>query len=160
MQSKPQQELIAVENLQRQGFRTYLPKISQRRQKKGKTIRQIGPMFPRYLFIYLSNQTDDWGPIRSTIGVSSLIRFGLIPAKVPDSLIQNLITRENEEGLQPEIDKELIEGDLVRIAEGPFEGYEAIYNTKLADERVVILLNISEQHARLEISEHAIEKLD
>ncbi|MFT5519425.1 MAG: transcriptional antiterminator RfaH [Enterobacterales bacterium] len=159
IQSKPQKEFVAVENLERQGYRTYLPKISLRKRKKGKAVSQIEPMFPRYFFINLSSQTDDWSPIRSTIGVSNLVRFGLNPAKVPDLLIQGLVDREDEKGVHVEIDRTFKEGEKVRIAVGPFEGYEAIFKTSQADERALVLLNIAEQYANVKISELSLEKL-
>ena len=53
IQAKPKSEQLAKENLERQGFETYLPLILGRTKKRGKTIKSIQPMFPRYLFIYL-----------------------------------------------------------------------------------------------------------
>lgn len=158
--SKPNQEAIAKENLERQGYETYLPMIPTRRRKRGKTIRVIAPMFPRYLFIYLSNQIDNWGPIRSTLGVASLVRFGTEPARVPADLVQKLKSQETEEGVHPVENYEFSEGEMVRIAEGPFEGYEAVFSSQDANERVIILLKIAEQYARLKIDSSSIEKLD
>ena len=86
--SKPQQERIARENLERQGYPSYLPLIRNRRRRQGRYISIIDPMFPRYLFVYLDDETDNWGPIRSTIGVTNLVRFGIWAARVPDSLIE------------------------------------------------------------------------
>ena len=71
--TKPQQERVANDNLQRQGYETYLPML-RKRVKRGKTYHhRLDPLFPRYLFIHLSDQLDDWGPIRSTIGVTHLV---------------------------------------------------------------------------------------
>ena len=84
--SKPRQEGVAVENLKRQGYETYLPLIRTRRRRQGQYVSLVEPMFPRYLFIHLSDQTDNWGPIRSTLGVSGLVRFGDLPAQVPGRL--------------------------------------------------------------------------
>ena len=64
--SKPRQEGVAVENLKRQGYETYLPLVRTRRRRQGQYVSLVEPMFPRYLFIHLSDQTDNWGPIRST----------------------------------------------------------------------------------------------
>src|SRR3989338_3344929 len=88
--SKPQQERMAEENLERQGYQVYLPFIELRKRRGTQYKIITEPLFPRYLFIYLSDQTDNWGPIRSTYGVTSLVRFGGIPASVPDVLIDTL----------------------------------------------------------------------
>ncbi|OGT30825.1 MAG: hypothetical protein A2W28_06680 [Gammaproteobacteria bacterium RBG_16_51_14] len=157
--SKPRQERIAGENLERQGYAIYLPMAGFRRRHRGRSIHTIEPMFPRYLFIHLSDQADDWGPIRSTIGVSNLVHFGQIPALVPDALITNLRGREDEEGIQIIPAREFQEGDKVRIAEGPFEGYEAIFHSKTARDRVIVLLKIAENYARLKVDQTVIEPL-
>ncbi len=154
---KPQQERIARDNLERQGYVVYLPLAPVRRRRKGRTMRIVDPIFPRYLFIYLSDQTDDWGPIRSTIGVSALVRFGQIPAKIPDNLIQGLRAREDSDGIQEIPEQGFKPGDKVRIAEGIMEGFEAIFQSHKSHERVILLLKIAENTAKIEIEVHQIE---
>ncbi len=154
---KPQQEKIAKDNLERQGYEAYLPLAPVRRRRKGRTVRVVDPIFPRYLFIHLSDQTDDWGPIRSTIGVSSLVRFGQIPAIIPDSLIEGLRVREDGEGIQEIPERGFKPGDQVRIAEGVMEGFEAIFQCQKSSERVILLLKIAENTAKIEIESNQIE---
>ncbi len=154
---KPQQEKIAKDNLERQGYEAYLPLAPVRRRRKGRTVRVVDPIFPRYLFIHLSDQTDDWGPIRSTIGVSSLVRFGQIPAIIPDSLIEGLRVREDGEGIQEIPERGFKPGDQVRIAEGVMEGFEAIFQCRKSSERVILLLKIAENTAKIEIESNQIE---
>jgi transcriptional antiterminator RfaH len=117
-------------------------------------------MFPRYLFIHLNDQTDNWGPIRSTIGVSNLVRFGMQPARVPDDLIETLRGREDEEGIQLIEPRELQTGDRVRIVEGVMAGYEAIFEAKSGKERVSLLLGIANTTARVKVSRHDIEPVN
>ena len=45
--AKPKSEQLAKENLQRQGYETYLLPILGKIKKNGKTVRLIQPMFPR-----------------------------------------------------------------------------------------------------------------
>jgi transcriptional antiterminator RfaH len=157
--TKPKSEDLAKENLERQNYETYLPLILGRSRKKGKTIKSIQPMFPRYLFIHLSNQTDDWGPIRSTLGVSSLVRFGVAPAKVPDKLINNLKKSENNEGTHELTSKPLSQGDKLLIMEGPFEGYEATLFSQKSDDRIIVLLKIAENFVKVKLDQSFIEPL-
>ena len=157
--SKPRQERIARENLDRQGFETYLPLVSVQRRRRGRATRVIDPMFPRYLFISLSNETDDWQPIRSTIGVSNLVRFGQIPAIIPDSLITSLRARENTDGFQIVPVKEFQKGDEVRITEGPMEGYEGIFQSRNGKERVTLLLMLADNSARIQVEAGQIESV-
>jgi transcriptional antiterminator RfaH len=159
IQTKPRSEQLAKENLERQGYDTYLPLILGRARKRGKTIKLIQPMFPRYLFIHLSDQTDDWGPIRSTLGVSTLVRFGMIPAKVPEILISRLKQNENSIGIHELPSKVLSPGDKLLIVEGPFEGYEATLFSQKSNDRVIVLLKIAENFVKVKLEQSIIEPL-
>ena len=155
--AKPQQERIALENLERQGYECYLPLVRVRRRRQGRFVKIVEPMFPRYLFMYLSDETDNWGPIRSTIGVSNLVRFGVLPAQVPGNLIQALRSREDADGLQRLEPRTPQPGERVRIVEGVMAGYEAIFEAGSGKERVSLLLEIANTTARVQVSSHDIE---
>jgi len=154
--TKPQQERLAVENLDRQDYETYLPVLWSRRRRAGKSITRLEPMFPRYLFIHLDDSTDDWGPIRSTVGVANMVRFANRAAKVPDALIAALHDREDGDGVQQVERPTLSAGERVRIEEGPFAGYEAIFEAATSQSRVLILLDIAGKQARMKIDENFI----
>lgn len=156
--TKPQQEYLARDNLERQGYEVYLPLTTVLRRRRGRSIPAQGPVFPRYLFIHLSDESDNWKPIRSTLGVQCLVRFGERPARVPDELIDTLRSRETEDGLLPAANTEPEPGESVRISHGPFEGYTAIFESRSGKERVFLLLQIAENNVRLEAERSAIEK--
>jgi len=155
--SKPQRERAAVENLERQGYQAYLPQVRNRRRVGGRYRSLIEPMFPRYLFIQLDDQNDDWGPIRSTIGVANLVRFGVTPARLPDALVQLMREREDEQGIQNLPARELKPGDRVRIVEGVMAGYEALFQSRTGNERVILLLEIAERSAQITLKQDDIE---
>ncbi|MCH8847268.1 MAG: transcription/translation regulatory transformer protein RfaH [Proteobacteria bacterium] len=155
--TKPKQESVAKENLLRQNYCIYLPMAVTRRRRDGRTKRTVEALFPRYLFIHLDDSTDDWAPIRSTIGVSKLVRFGIIPAKISEDLGETIKKRENEEGIHELQSGNFEEGQKVRIAEGPFEGYEAIFKSKSGRERAVLLLNIAQNMSKIQIDIDKIE---
>jgi transcriptional antiterminator RfaH len=155
--SKPQQERLALENLERQGYLSYLPLMRNRRRRKSRYVSIVEPMFPRYLFVHLSDETDNWGPLRSTVGVVNLVRFGMQAARVPDSLIEMMQGRD-EEGVQTLESPDLKPGDQVRIVEGVMAGYEAIFQARTGKERVVLLLQLAQDRtARIQVSAHDIE---
>lgn len=155
--AKPRQESVAQENLIRQGYETYLPLIRQVRKRRGRRAAVIGPMFPRYLFIHLDNQSDNWGPIRSTLGVVSLVRFGHAAAQLPDNLIATLQQREDAEGIQVLPSDDYRPGTRVRITDGSFAGYEGVFLAKSGRDRVVLLLDILGKHTRAVVGAEAIE---
>lgn len=157
--TKPRSEQKAKTHLEEQGFKTYLPCYQARKTRK-KNSDVVKPLFPGYLFLYLDEQEDNWAPIRSTPGVSRLVRFGNMPAKVPEVLIQNLQNNENDLGLQELSPPTFQEGDKIVVVDGPMEGFEAIFKTTKGSERVVILLNIIGKLTQVELKSQQISPAD
>ncbi len=154
--TKPRQEDVALANLQRQGYDCYLPQMRIERIRRRKAEIATEPMFPRYLFIRLdsSDQGKSWSPIRSTLGVSQLVYFGVRAAKVDDALVDLLRQRERAMPL----DALFHSGDSVVIADGPFAGIEAIYQTADADRRAFILLEILSKPVSMQIDTGRLRK--
>jgi transcriptional antiterminator RfaH len=140
--TKPRQEKCALTNLEQQGYECYLPTISSERLKRGALALSTEPLFPRYLFIRLGHgdAAKSWAPIRSTRGVSKLVKFGLEPAKVDDGLIELLKSRESAASDQPE--RLFSAGDKVRLIKGPFGGIEGIYQMAEGERRVIVLIEL------------------
>jgi transcriptional antiterminator RfaH len=155
--TKPRQEEVALANLTRQGYGAYLPRLRQWRKRRGKRLRVVEPLFPRYLFILLDSHTDNWAPIRSTLGVMSLVRFGTEPARVPDDLIAHLQSRQDNEGLHEWAEPKLAIGDRVRVAEGPLAGYEGVLLAKSGRERVILLLDMLGSQVRAQLARDQLE---
>ena len=147
--TKPRSEFAARDNLERQGYTTYLPIVSQPRRRNNRRIYTTDPLFPRYLFIHLNKSTDNWSPIRSTLGVSKLVSFGFVPARMPDELIAMLQERENSNGLH-EINTEFKTGEKIRIEDGPMTGYEGVFLAQTSKERVIVLLDILGGESRIQ----------
>ena len=154
--TKPRQEDIALANLERQGYECYLPQMRIERVRRRKAEVATEPMFPRYLFIRLdsSDQGKSWSPIRSTLGVSQLVHFGARAAKVDDSLVDLL--RQRERALPTEA--MFHSGDSVVIADGPFAGIKAIYQTTEAERRAFILLEILAKPVSMHIDAGRLRK--
>ncbi len=158
--SKPRQEETAKRHLERQGYVVYLPRATQNRRRGGRRVTVVEPLFPRYLFIHLDAHTDNWGPIRSTVGVTALVRFGAEPARVPDALIALLHSHESGTGMHEWAQTDLRAGQTVRVGEGAFEGYEGIFLARSSRERVVVLLDILGRPVRARLTADQIEPVD
>lgn len=155
--AKPRQEKVAVENLQRQEYSVYFPQVSLWRTRRGVRQLAIEPLFPRYLFIHLDSHTDNWAPIRSTLGVMSLVKFGIEPARVPDQLIDFLKSRQNADGLHEWAQPVLEIGKRARVVSGPLAGYEGILIAKSSRERVVLLMDLVGSQIRAKLNPDQIE---
>lgn len=153
-QTKSREEQSAEVNLRKQGYETYLPQILTDRRKNEHKATE--PLFPGYLFVNLSNETDDWRPIQSTRGVISLVKFGDIPAPIPLDIINALKEVENELGINQSFKTEYIKGDKVRMLNKPFEFIEAIIDT-VANERIFLIMDMMSSKTRVEVGYRDIE---
>lgn len=158
--SKPGKEKIARENLERQGYETYLPLINSYKRRRSKNIVTIEPLFPRYLFIHLNQVTDNWWPIRSTKGVSRIITFDYIPARVPEVFLSALMKNDNEAGIQCLQEDGYKPGETIQIIDGPMKHYQGIFMAQTSKERVIILLNMLGNESRLSIPADYIASVD
>ena len=140
--TKPRQENVALDNLLRQSYECYMPTLLAEKIRKGELTLVEEPLFPRYIFIRLGLglEAKSWGPIRSTLGVSRLVRFGSEPAKVPDELIALL--QDNEARIKNSPKKIFEPGQRVVITQGPFVGLEGVFQTNDGEQRVMILIEI------------------
>jgi transcriptional antiterminator RfaH len=155
--TKVQSEQLAQENLHRQSYTTYLPLVNTKRRRNGRYINQIEAFFPGYLFIQLDNETDNWSPIRSTRGVSGLVRFGGVPATIPTDLIERLKANEDESGKQLIEYKQPKSGDCINIIDGPFTGQQGIFQAMKGSDRVLVLLNIIGKNTPATLSIHNLQ---
>src|SRR5882757_6361948 len=82
--TKPLGETTAKLNLERQGYRVYFPRLQEKILSRGRWRDRIGALFPRYLFVQLNAALQSLAPIRSTLGVTNVVRFGNDFVTVPD----------------------------------------------------------------------------
>ena len=137
VQSKPRGELRAKENLENQGFEVFLPMLVLEKVRRGKLQNVTEPLFSRYLFLRLTAQMQDLSVVRSSKGVSHLVRFGQTPATVPDTWVQGM-RAQNDVAVQ----KLFHSGDAVVVAQGPLKGLEAVYLEADGEARAMILINL------------------
>lgn len=147
VQSKPRNEMRALENLVRQGYETYLPLMEVERLQRGKLLKKMEPLFPRYLFLHLEEGNDNWGPIRSTMGVAGLVRFGQAYAVVSDDVLEAVRVRTQD------VKKTLFTpGDSIRVVSGPLLGLEGVFDITDGEQRSFVLLEFMQKQQRVSVS--------
>ncbi|MEX0902108.1 MAG: transcription/translation regulatory transformer protein RfaH [Pseudohongiellaceae bacterium] len=149
--TKARLETVARDHLERQQFQTYLPLIKTTRRLRGKLATLIEPFFPRYLFVFLDQEQDDWSPIRSTKGVVCLVRFNGVARPVPTALITTMKHNEDGERLQQLPSRDWQPGEAVAIEAGPFAGHSGIFESRNSEHRVFLLLNIIGKQTRVSL---------
>lgn len=151
--TKPSRETVALANLERQHYEVYFPRLIEPVRRDGRWHERVVPLFPRYLFLRLDEGNQPLGPVRSSIGVASVVRNGSGYAIVPDQVICDLRARaEPDSGLhRMNRPAPFAPGTAVRITMRPFNGLEAIFEQQVAADRVVVLLNLLGRETHLQI---------
>jgi transcriptional antiterminator RfaH len=157
--TKARQEETALTNLERQKYRCYMPMLHFEKIRRGKSVIVEEPMFPSYVFVQLDNSGNgqSWTPIRSTLGVRELVRFGGQSPRVDPDLIVALLEREHMQQANPQA--LFAVGDKVVVMEGAFAGMEAIYQTADAERRSMILLNMLNKPVQMRIEPSLLRKV-
>ena len=147
--TKPRMEAGAKVHLERQGFEVYLPTwIDLRRRSDGWQKVQTA-MFPRYLFAKTVSAEQSISPIRSTRGVSQLVRFGTEPARASDVLIREIRRLEVVRNARVDQLKPFKPGDEVFITAGPFKDVPAEVLSS-DQQRVILLMEVLGKTQQLE----------
>ena len=146
--TKPRSERLAEENLGRQGFEVLCPLMRAQKLRRRLWSWLEEPLFPRYVFVGAHDQ-QAWAPIRSTIGVASLVRFGGVFASVPDALIESLRSAAED----PQITRPVFkQGQKVRIVAGPYASLEAVFEMVDGEERAAVLLDLLSRQNRVRVN--------
>ena len=149
--TRPSQERRALANLERQGFACFLPEV-----ESGRHLR-IEPLFPRYLFLNALPGVQNMTPIRSTYGVSRLVRFGERLATLPEKVVEAIRARvDSETGLVRLPRPVLAPGDRVRVSVGPLAGTEAIFKAEKSRQRVLLLMELLGRQTTVEVDARSL----
>lgn len=140
--TRPQLEAIAVQNLESQGFGVYLPRYKRMKRVDGGIKVVFEPMFPRYVFFQPSRHDQSIAPVRSTRGVSHLIRFGQQVASVRPRVLEAI--RQFEVARDAMDEGELMAlrpGSRVRFSDPGFQGLEGLVQS-VSSRRIAVLLEL------------------
>lgn len=145
--TKPRQEAFAVSKLKEQGYELYLPQMESWSRRAGRWVHKQSVMFPRYAFVRPSRPTQGVWAIRSTPGVTTLVKFGPVLACLSherlaalQALLAERAAAAPRQPLQP--------GQQVVFASGPLQGLSGIVS-EVAAERVAVLMTLLGQEQRV-----------
>ena len=140
--TKSRDEKKASENLELQGFETFLPLIPSTNRSNDQI--KLVPVFPRYLFAKIDPDQDNWTVINSTGGVSKIVMFSDKLTPVSNDIIDVIKERLHSsdvfrEGVSIE---EYKMGDNLSITKGQLKGIDAIFLSNKSKDRVRLLLKL------------------
>jgi transcriptional antiterminator RfaH len=158
--TKPRQERIALAHLERQGFRCFLPMAINPYQRRSLRRRRIEPLFPRYLFLNAVPGRQNLGPVRSTRGVNTLVRFGVELARVPERVIAAIRNRCDPETGLVRLNPVTVEpGARVRVYDGPLAGAEGLFESCSGERRALLLIEMMGRLTTVEVDRLLLQKL-
>jgi transcriptional antiterminator RfaH len=140
--SKPRKEELLFGQLSQRSIDVFYPRI--RIQPVNPRAAKVRAYFPGYVFVHVDLAELGFSCLHWLPGATGLVSFGGEPASVPESLVaavRRKVDRINTLG--GELYDGLSRGDIVEISDGPFKGYEAIFDACLpGTERVRVLLTL------------------
>jgi len=146
LQSKPNKEDFLFSQLQQRDIQVYYPRL--RVDPVNPRSRKVRPFFPGYLFVNVDLEQTPLSSIAYVPGMNRVVCFDQEPAIVPEDIIQTIIHNVEKINENPDLEyNQLHQGDPVTIQGGPFEGYEAIFDTRLeGSERIRLLVKLLHGH--------------
>lgn len=134
------------------GFSSYCPKIRYKQRLGGGRFRfRYEPLFPRYVFIRIS---DQWYALLSLLGVNRLIMNAERPALLTENFVRELQSNSDKDGFY--VPKRFVPGQAVRIKRRSFL-QDAIYEGQHSHDRVAVLMKLLGRDVRVIVKEADVE---
>ena len=157
--TQPKSEKLAVDNLDRQGFKTYCPQYKAFKKTPSGSICLLEAMFPRYVFFKPRDQRLSISVARSTRGVSFVLSFGARPAMLKDAELQVLQQFEEQQNQRDLADISPFQlACKVRLLDKSLNGLEGLVQS-VSGKRVWVLLEllgrqnlVSVDHSQLQLA--------
>ena len=148
--TQPHKESYALENLERQGFTVYCPKVVKRVRHARRAFDAHRPLFPSYLFVNVASTQGRWRPVQSTFGVRTIVFQGEQPGLIPSTFVDGLRDREVD-GVVIKPSQRLEVGQSVRVQGGPLDGMAGDILELREKDRVLVLLSLMGQAVKLHV---------
>lgn len=142
LRAQPKHEHIAAAHLrQYDGIEVFCPRVRIQRSTRRGLVWFTEALFPNYLFARF--EMSRWhARVRTSQGVSGIVRFGDDVPEVPAQALDDLRTYMQDAEVKV-VSFSIAEGDDVEIVEGPFRGQNGVVKQLLpARERVKVLLEV------------------
>ena len=148
IQFKPNSHYQAKKNLNRQGFKTFLPLHEITSRKASRFVKRTKPLFPGYMFVSFNKTENKWHKIKNTYGVSRLITINSSLKSIPSTFVDNLMKRYDTSGkLMPII--KMKKGDKVEILKGPLANFIATVEEYESEQRIWVLMDLMGRKSKI-----------
>ena len=155
--TKPKQESVAQFNLEQQGFEVYLPLFKKFKKTEQGPVALFEPMFPRYILFRPSRPEQSISAVRSTKGVTTLVRFGFEPALLHDDVVQRIrqVEQLRDQATIEDLNQ-FKQGQKVRLKHTALGDIEGLVQN-VSSKRVAVLLEILGRPTVVQVDHHQVE---
>lgn len=145
-------------NLTHQILKVLIPTQEKIQIKRGqrKTIRE--KIFPGYMLVYLELSDNAWLAVRTTQGVTGFVGIGNKPTPLPEHEVET-IQKYISQGA-PQYKAEFVEGEAVKITDGPFNEFLGTVQSIDEDKgNVEVLVSIFGRETPVELDFLQVQKV-
>jgi transcriptional antiterminator NusG len=138
-------------------FQVIVPREKKIRVKNGKRRTIEERLFPGYVLVEMIVTDDSWYVVRNTPNVTGFVGSGVTPTPVSKEEIDRLLSRMGDD--EPKYKIDVVEGDSVRIMDGPFKDFEGkISDVNDAKGTVKVLVNVFGRETPVELDFLQVKK--
>jgi transcriptional antiterminator NusG len=138
-------------------FQVIVPREKKIRVKNGKRRTIEERLFPGYVLVEMIVTEDSWYVVRNTPNVTGFVGSGTTPTPVSKDEIDRLLSRMGDDEPKHKID--VVEGDSVRIMDGPFKEFEGkISEVNDGKGTVKVLVNVFGRETPVELDFLQVKK--
>ena len=139
-------------------FSVLVPTEKKIKIKNGKRKVLEEKIFPGYVLVEMIVTDESWYIVRNTPNVTGFIGVGTVPTPISDKEVQTLMKRMGVE--EPKFKIDVIEGEIVRITDGPFKNFEGkITNIDEAKGKIKVSVSMFGRETPVELDFLQIKKI-
>jgi len=139
-------------------FNVIVPREKKIKIKNGKREVIEEKIYPGYVMVEMIVTDDSWYVVRNTPNVTGFIGAGTVPIPVSEKEVISLKEKINAD--EPEYKIEFVEGDLVKINDGPFKDFEGkVSDVDKERGKVKVLVNMFGRDTPVELDSLQIKKM-
>ncbi len=141
-----------------------IPTQKIRETKSGKTRVTEHKLFPGYMMIQMELNDETWYLVRDTTGVGDFTGAAGKPIPMRPDEVKTMLGEDEAGEKKPEVEPltkiDLTVSEMVKIKEGPFDGFEGtIDSIDQASGRVIVLVDIFGRSTEVDLEHWQVERV-
>ena len=147
--TEPRAEFLAANELVRDGFQVFFPRIKALRPRKG---HDQDPLFPGYLFLRCDPEREGWPSFRPAHRLIGWVTFGGEIPFITDGIVNELQERSAAINREGGLWRRFRAGELVQVVSGSLECLaEVVKETTSPQARVQVLMEFMGRLVRAQV---------